>query len=210
MIHHVLERVGEEELAAFAGGTLQHVFDAVEQRAPILHVLQPDVGPLGDRRIRLLHDLRHVALLVRHHDAEALVVLDLFGPDDTVSLCVFHDRQVGVEQRVHEDDDHGSVHVRAREIYRARRPVEHLLLDEARRNVVVLPHVRFDFLLQMARDDDQLLELPGSLERVHHVIHHRPARDIHERLGNALGQRQEASAFARHRHDHFHLGGTRP
>src|SRR6267378_27364 len=161
VVHHVLERVREIELAAFTGRTLQDVFDTVEQRAPILHVLQSDVGPFGNRRIGLLHYLCHVALLVGHDDAEALVVLHFFGPDDAVGLRRFHDRQIGVEQCVHEDDDDRSIYVWTGKIHRARRPVEHLLLDEARGNVVVLPNVGFDLFLQMSGNDDQLIELPG-------------------------------------------------
>ena len=186
------------------------MLDPVEQRAPILHVLQPDVRPPRNRGARFLDDLGHVALRVRHDDPEALIVFDLLRPDDPVRLRVLHDRQIGVEQRVHEDDDHGTVDVGPSEVHGAGGAVEDFLLDEARGDLVVLPHVLFDFLLQVTRDDDQLVELPGPPQRIHHVIHHRPARDIHERLGHALGQRQEAGAFAGHRHDDFHLGGTRP
>ena len=46
LVHHVLEGIREVELAALARGTLQDVFDSVEQGAPILHVLQADIGPL--------------------------------------------------------------------------------------------------------------------------------------------------------------------
>src|SRR5881396_1358613 len=84
LVHHVLEGISEKELPAFAWGTLQDVLDPVEQRAPILHILQADIGPLGNRRIGLLDDLGHVTLLVRHDDAETLIVLDFLGPDDAV------------------------------------------------------------------------------------------------------------------------------
>ena len=45
---------------------------------------------------------------------------------------VFDDREIGVEDRVDEDDQHGLVDVLARERDRARGAVLHLLLDEHR------------------------------------------------------------------------------
>jgi len=57
------------------------------------------------------------ALLVRHHDAEALIVLDLFGPDNTVSLGVFTIDKSASNSVSTKMTITGSVHVRAREIY---------------------------------------------------------------------------------------------
>ena len=147
-------------------------------------------------------------MLIRHDHAEALIVLHLFGPDDAVRIDSPDDRQVGVEQRIDKDHDDRSVDIWARQVHRARGSVEYFLFNEASGNVVVLAHVSLDFFLQMAGDDNQLLELPGPAQRVHHVVHHRPPRDVHERFGNALRQRQKARAFACHWHDDFH--GTRP
>src|SRR5574341_292047 len=208
LVHHVLERVRQIELAALPRRTLEDMLDAVEQRAPVFDVLQPDVRALGDRRARLLDDLRHVALLVRHHDAEALIILDLFGPDDAVRLRRLHDGQIGIEQRIHENDDHRPIYVGTCQVHRARGAVEHFLFDESRRDVVVFANILFHFFLQMPGDDDQLLELPGAAQRVHDVVHHGAAGDIDQRLGHALRQWQEARALDGHRHDDFH--GTRP
>src|SRR5216117_3244528 len=45
-VHHVLEGVGEIVLAPLPGRLPQHVRDTVEQRLPVLDVIQPDVGEL--------------------------------------------------------------------------------------------------------------------------------------------------------------------
>src|SRR6185503_1326955 len=55
-VHHVLERIGQVELAALPRRAALHLRDAVEQRLPVLDVVEPDVGELRDRRARFLHD----------------------------------------------------------------------------------------------------------------------------------------------------------
>src|SRR5256714_15040220 len=92
LVHHVLERVRQVKLAALPRRTLQDVLDPVEQRTPVLHVLQPDILTPRDRGAGFLHDLRHVALLVGHDHAEPLVIFDLLRPDDAVGARRFHDR----------------------------------------------------------------------------------------------------------------------
>ena len=66
-----------------------------------------EIGVVGFSTI-----LRHVAVVVGHDHAEALVVLDRLHPDDAVGVGAVHDRQVGVEDRVDEDDEHRLVDVR--------------------------------------------------------------------------------------------------
>ena len=71
--------------------------------------------------------------LVGDDDAEALVVLDLLHPDDPVGVGALDQRQIGVEDRVDEDDEHRLVDVRPRQLHGAGGAVLHLLLDEPRR-----------------------------------------------------------------------------
>src|SRR6266571_328952 len=143
-VHHVLKRVRQVELAALAGWLLQHVRDALEQRLPILDVLQPDVRQPGHGGVRLLDDPPHVASAVRHDHPEAAVVLDLLGPDDPMCVRRLDEREVGVEQGVHEDDQDRTLHVGPREIDRSRRAVQRLLFDESRLDVVMLDDVALD------------------------------------------------------------------
>jgi len=184
LVHHVLERVREIELAAFAGGTLQHVFDASNSVRQSFTYCRPmlarfEIGVLAFSTI-----LRHVALLVGHDDAEALIVLDLFGPDDAVgpwsSFTIDRSASNSVSTKITITGP--STYGRARFTAPAV-PSSTFCSMKRRGNVVVLPHVRFDFLLQMPRDDDQLVELPGAAQRIHDVIHHGPACDIHKWLG---------------------------
>ncbi len=206
-LDHPLEGVGEVPLP-LVGRLLQHVVDAAPQLVHRPHVVQADVGELGDGLPRLLDDLRHVARAVGDHHAEALVVLDLLGPDDPVVGARRDDREVGVEHRVHEDDHHGPVHVRPGQVDRARRAVLHLLLDEPRRDGVPLAGVGFDLLLEVPGDEDQLLDAE-PLQAVHHPVHHRPARDLDERLRHRVGVRPEPGALPCQRNDDLHAKPSR-
>ena len=86
LVDHVLERVREILLAlVLAAG--EHVIDAFVEQLPVPDVLEADVRALGDRRRRLLHDPRHVPVRVGHDDAEALIVVDLLRPDDSVGVA---------------------------------------------------------------------------------------------------------------------------
>ena len=53
---------------------------------------------------RVYHHTAPINMLYGLH--EALVILDLLGPDDPVGVAAIDQRQVGLEHRVDEDDQH--------------------------------------------------------------------------------------------------------
>src|SRR5207244_6070843 len=164
----------EVKLASLTRWLLQHVRDALEQRLPILDVLQSDVRQPRDRRARFLHDALHIASRIGHDHAEPLVVLDLFHPDVAVRFGALHYAQVRLEQRVHEDDEYRAVDEGPREIDRPRGAIQRLLLDEFRLDVVVLNDVSLYRFFKMSGDDDQLVDVQIA-DRVHYVVHDGPA-----------------------------------
>ncbi len=195
-------------LAALPRRLLQCVCDAIEQGLPVPDVLQPNVRESRHRRARLLDDAGHVAARVRHDHTEPLVVLHLLGPDDSVGVDPVDERQVGLEYRVHEDDEHRGVHIGTRQVDRARRAVQRPLLHECRFDVVPFDDVPLDDVFEMSRDDDELVDVE-PLHGIHHVVHDRSPGDPDERLGDPLGERQEARAFPGERDDDFHVTRAR-
>ena len=113
-------------------------------------------------------------------------------------------REVGLEDRVDEDDEDVLVDVRLRELDRSRRPVLHDLLDEHRRQRELRLRVLLDLLLQVAGDVDDLVDAAQSLEILEDVGHHRLAGDLQHRLRHEMRVRPEARPFAGQRDDHFH------
>src|ERR1700737_885542 len=203
LVDHVLERVGEKILALILR-LRQHVLDALVQQLPVLDVVKSDVGALGYRGLRLLDDLRHVAVLVGHDDAESLVVLYLLDPDDSISVDGLHLGKVGVENRVDEDYEHRLIDVVPCERDGAGGAVLDFLLDENGRHVHLRPRVFLDLLLQVARDVNDLLDVSKLLQLVEHVRHHRLARNLHHRFGREVRVRPETRSLAGQRNDHFH------
>src|SRR2546430_11994106 len=57
-----------------------------------------------------------------------------------------------------------------------------------RSNVIMLSDIRFDFFLQVTRDDDQLIELARAPQCIHHVIHHGPSDRKSTRLNSSHSQ----------------------
>src|SRR6267378_505431 len=129
LVDHVLERVSEKIFALILR-LGQHVLDALVQQFPVPDVVKSDVGALGYRGLRLLDDLRHVAVLVAHDDPESLVVLYLLDPDDSISVDGLHLGKIGVEDRVDEDYEHRLIDVVPGERNCAGGAVLHFLLDE--------------------------------------------------------------------------------
>src|SRR5690606_13171698 len=80
-VDHVLEGVGQVVLGARAARALARVLDPLEEQRVIADVVEADVRELRDGILRLLDDALHVAVAVGDDDTEALVVLDLLGPD---------------------------------------------------------------------------------------------------------------------------------
>ena len=117
VVDHVLEGVGEVVLPLVRRGA-QNVIDPLEQQLPVADVVQSDVGALGDRGRGLLDDPRHVPAGIGHDDAKALIIFDFFRPDDSIGLGRFDDREIGVEDRVDEDDEHRLVDVGPRQRHR--------------------------------------------------------------------------------------------
>jgi len=151
----------------------------------------------------LLDDPGHESLRVGHDHAEALIVLDLLGPDDAIGIEPIDQGQIRLEHRVDEDDQDRSVHEWAGEIHGTRRPVLDLLLDEARGILVARPSVRFDLLLEMAGDENQLFHVQAR-QPVHDPIHHRSPGHLEERLRHEIRVGPEAGALARERNDDLH------
>jgi hypothetical protein len=139
-----LKRVREVELAADPRRPAHHLRDPIEQRAPVANVVQADVGKPRDRRARLLDDAGHQPAFVRHQHPEPLVILDVLRPDDAVRVARFHQRHVGVEQRVHEHNQDRTIHIRPRQVDRAGGAIERLLLNECRSHGIVLDDVVLD------------------------------------------------------------------
>jgi hypothetical protein len=146
--------------------------------------------------------------LVGHHHAEALVVLDFLGPDDPVGVGAVDEGEVGLEDRVDEDDQHGLLHEGPREVDRARRPILDLLLDEPRRPAIPRARVALHLLLEVARDEDQLRDVE-ALEAVHHPVHDGATRDLEQRLRDQVGVRPEPRALARQGDDDLHVSSFR-
>src|ERR1700680_4540476 len=202
-VDHVLERIGEKVFPLILR-LLENVFDSLEQQLPVPHVVEPDVGTPRNRSLRLLDDLRHVAVFVGDNDSEPLVVLNFLDPDDSVCVHALHLGQIRIEDRIHENDEDGLVHVVARERDRPRRAVLHFLLNEHGRHVDLRARVLLDLLLEMTRDVNDLLDIAQILELVEDVRHHRLAGDLHHRLGREVRVRTKPGALARQRDDHFH------
>src|SRR2546426_3123373 len=204
LIHHVLERVREIELAAFARRPPHDLCDPFEQHTPVADEIESDIREPGDGRVGLLDDPRHVALRIRDDHPEAAVVIDLLCPDHAVGFARADERQISLDQGVHEHDEYRAVNVRPREVDRPGGAVQRLLLDESRRHVVLLDDVLLHDVLQVSGDHDQLVEVEPA-KRLHHVVHHGPARDADERLRNALGKGQEPGPLPRQGEDDLHL-----
>src|SRR6266480_80496 len=188
LLDHVLERVGQKILALILG-LFEYPVYALEQELPVPDVVKANVRSLRDRRLRLLDDLRHVAILVGDDDAESLVVLDLLHPDDSIGVDAFHLAQIGVEYRVHENDEHGLVDVVSCERNGAGSAVLNLLLDEHRWHIHLRARVLLDFFLQMAGDVDDLLDVAKFFQLVEDVRHHRLPRDLQHWLGGDVRMR---------------------
>ena len=203
VVDHVLERIGEIVLA-LVGRLGEHVIDAFEEQPPIADEVEADIRLPGDRRGRLLDDARHEAVGVRHHDAEALVVLDLLGPDDAVGVGAIDDRQIGVEDRIDEDDEDRLIDVGTGERDRTGRTVLYLLLDEDRSHIEGASGVLLDFLLEMARDVDDLLDVAKFSEVIEDVRHHRLPGNAHHRLRHDVRVWPEPRALAGERDDDLH------
>ena len=195
VIDHVLEGIGEIPLALVRRGG-EHVTDALEQQLPVLDVVQTDVGALRDRILRLLDNPGHVTVLVGDDDAEALIVLDFLRPDDAVVVAVLDDAEVGIENRVHENDQHRLIHERLRQRHGAGRPVLYRLLDEHARDIVRRSRICLHLFLQVAGDVHHLLHVAEFEHIVHHVAHDRAAGDLQHRLRRHVRVRAETSAFA--------------
>ncbi|MBK7594111.1 MAG: hypothetical protein IPJ11_02390 [Gemmatimonadetes bacterium] len=184
-------------------GAARTCVDPGPERLDITNEVKTDVGQLRDRLARLLDDLGHVAVGVGHHHAKALVVLDLLGPDDPVGIEGLRQREVGLEDGVDEDDHHRPVDERPREVDRSGGAILDLLLDEARGDGVAAPRVRLDLVLEVPRDEDELLDVEAG-ELVHHPVHHRTAGDLQHRLRDQVRVRPEPGALPCGRNDHLH------
>jgi hypothetical protein len=151
-------------------------------------------------------DLRHVAVLVGDHHAEALVVLDLLHPDDPVRVRLPDLREIRLEDRVDEDDQHVlALDEGLRELHRAGRPVLHGLLDElGRERGKLRPRVFLHLLLQVAGDVDDLGHRPELHQILEDVRHHRLAGDLQHRLRDQVRVRPQPRALPRQRDDDFH------
>jgi hypothetical protein len=136
-----------------------------------------EIGVLGFSTIFVMLP----SLSVTDH-AEALVVLDLLHPDDPVGVGRLDHRQIRLEDRVDEDDQHVLIDVRLRELHRAGGPVLHRLLDEGGGELELRLRVVLHLLLQVARHVDDLLDAAEPLEILEDVRHHRLAGDLEHRL----------------------------
>ena len=206
VVDHVLEGVGQVILARLPGGPSHGVADTVEQQLPVPDVVEPNVGEPGDRVGRLFHDPCHVAVRVRHDDAEPLIIFHLLRPDHarSVRLEPLDQRQVGIEQGVHEHDEHVGIDERLGQRHRSSRAVLDRLLHEMRRELrILLANVLFDALLQVTGDEDGLGH-PELLQVIQDVAHDRPATHAQQRLGRGVGMGPESRSLAGERNDDFH------
>lgn len=203
MIDHVLQRVGEVVLP-LVGRLGEDVIDAFVEQSPIANELEADVHLPGDGRLRLLHNAGHEARGVRLNDAEALIVFDLLGPDDAVGVGAVYDRQVSIEDRVHEDDEDRLVDIGSRQRDRTRGAVLHLLLDEHGAHIEGASGVLFHLFFEVARDVNDLLDVTELSEIVEDVRHHGLSRDAHHRLRHDVGVWPEPRALAGQRDDDLH------
>src|SRR5207247_1905241 len=70
----------------------------------VAHVVDADHGQVADRLLWLLDQSLHVAVGADGRDAEAPWVLDLLHEEDAVLIAATELGQVGLEDRVGEDD----------------------------------------------------------------------------------------------------------
>ena len=112
--------------------------------------------------------------------------------------------EIGVEDRIDEDDEDRLIDVRTGQRDRARGAVLRELLDEDRPDVQRLARVALDFLLQMAGDVDDLFDIPQLAEIVEEVRHDRLAGDTQHRLGRHVRVRPQSCTLPRERDDDLH------
>src|SRR5690606_26474331 len=118
---------------------------------------------------------------------------------------ITHDREVRVEERVHEGDQDVLIDERLSQLDRARGPVLDGLLDEVRPEVRVrLRDVRLDRFLQVARDENDLLDAQ-RLEIVQDVAHDRLVADLHQRLRRHVRMRPEPRPLPREGDHDLHI-----
>ncbi len=206
LVHHVLEGVGQVELAPGSRLALQGVVDPLEEELVVPDVVEPDVGQLRDRLVRLLDDPGHGPVLVGDDDAEPLVVLHLLRPDHAGPLLAqgAGEAQVGSEEGVHEHDEDLAVHVLPGEPHGPGRSVLDLLDHEVggeRR--ILLRHVLPDHVAKIADDEDDLLD-PQLDEIVQDVAHDGAACHADQGLGGAVRVGPETGTFAGQGDDRFH------
>ena len=180
--------------------------DPLEEQDGIADVVEADVGEAGNGLLGLLHDARHRAVRAGYDDAVLPVVFDPLRPDDRAPFRRERSRrrQVGLEQRVGEQDQQLAVHVRLRQLDRPRGSVLHGLDDVVDGQVRIrLRHVPADDFVEMA-DDEHHLRDPEAQQLVEQMGEDRSPGHAHQRLGQEVRVGPQPRSLARKRNDGFH------
>ena len=206
LLDHHLERVGQLELAAGADVVVHQVLERFPERLDVLDVVDADDGFVAHEFLRLFDQALYVAFGIGHGDPETAGVFYFVRVEDVLA-CVREALDVGLEQRVPEDDEQRFVValVGEREAYRLAEPLRVALQHGA--GLAPLRAVLqefFDGLGLVAGDEDGLCRV--ERERVgNNPVDDGLAADGQQALGQVVGVGAHALAFAGDRENDFHF-----
>ena len=206
LLDHHLERVGQLELAAGADVVVYQVLERFPERLDVFDVVDADDGLVAHEFLRLFDQAFDLAFGVGHGDPETARVFYFVRVEDVLA-CVREALDVGLEQRVPEDDEQRFVvaHVGERKAYRLAEPLRVTLQHGAGLAPLrtVLQEI-FDGLGLVAGDEDCLFRI--ERERVgHNPVDDCLAAYGQQALGQVVGVGAHALAFAGDRENDFHV-----
>lgn len=205
LLYHHLECVGQLEFAAGTDVVVHQVLERFPEGLDVLDVVDADDGFVAHEFLRLFDQALDAAFGIGHGHPETAWVAYFVRVKDVLA-CVREALDVGLEQRVPEDDEQRLVvvHIGEREAYRLAEPLRVALQHGA--GLAPLRAVLqefFDGLGLVAGDEDGLCRVERKCV-AHNPVDDGLAADGQQALGQVVCVRAHALALAGDREDDFH------
>ena len=203
-LDHQLERIGQEIFPLRLNIFGHQPLDGGEKGGVIFQIIDADHRLIGNEVFGLLDETLNQILSVGYHHAETARVFNLAGVDHPVMHDLWQGRQIGIRNRVGEDDQHRLIHQLARQPDGVGLPLAvdllHVVDGKFR---VMLRDVGLNLFTEITDDEGNFRHV-RLLQLFKDMAQNGVARHLHQWLRLAVGVRAQPCAVSRHRYDDMH------